>query len=103
MNPALRALIVEDSDVDVVLLLRELRRGYDLTFTRVYTPEDMRAALERQAWDVVISDYAMARFDAMAALALIKEKGLDLPFIIVSGTVGEETAVAAMRAGAHDF
>jgi PAS domain S-box-containing protein len=103
MTTPLRALIVEDNEIDAALLLRELRRGYDLISNRVQTPEDMRAALEEQAWDVVISDYSMPRFSAPEALALIKEKGLDLPFIIVSGTVGEETAVAAMRAGAHDF
>ena len=101
---ALRVLIIEDSEDDATLLLRELKRGgYDVAFERVDTPAAMRSALTNQAWDVVISDYAMPAFDAPAALAILHEVGLDLPFIISSGTVGEETAVAALRAGAHDF
>ena len=85
--------------------MRELRRGgFAVTFERVDTPETMSAALERQSWDIVISDYAMPRFSAPSALALVKERKLDLPFIIVSGVVGEEAVVdAAIRAGAHDF
>jgi signal transduction histidine kinase len=79
------------------------RGGYELQVERVQTPEAMTAALEQQTWDIVFSDYSMPRFSATAALAVVKDKGLDLPFIIVSGTIGEETAVAAMRAGAHDF
>jgi PAS domain S-box-containing protein len=101
---ALRVLIIEDSEDDATLLLRELKRGgYDVAFERVDTPAAVRSALTNQAWDVVISDYAMPAFDAPAALAILHEVGLDLPFIISSGTVGEETAVAALRAGAHDF
>jgi signal transduction histidine kinase len=103
MAALLRALIVEDNERDAALLLRELRRGYDPVAQRVETPEAMGAALDAQPWDVVLSDYSMPRFSAPDALALVKEKGLDLPFIIISGTVGEETAVEAMRAGAHDF
>ncbi len=104
MTKPLKVLIVEDNEHDAILLLRELRRGgYELDTERVDTPEAMHAALERRPWDVVLSDYAMPRFSAPAALALVKERGIDVPFIIVSGTVGEETAVAAMRAGAHDF
>jgi signal transduction histidine kinase len=97
-------LIVEDSERDALLLVREIRRGgYDPVFERVETASGMRAALERDSWDVVLSDYAMPQFSAPAALALIKEVGLDVPFIILSGTIGEETAVEAMKAGAHDF
>src|SRR5258705_3578352 len=77
--------------------------GYGLTSERVDTPESMRVALERQNWDVVISDYVMPRFSGLAALRILQEKQLDLPFIIVSGHIGEETAVAAMKAGAHDY
>src|SRR5678815_3526966 len=77
--------------------------GYDLTSERVDTPESMRAALDRQSWDMVISDYVMPRFSGFAALRILQEKQLDLPFIIVSGHIGEETAVAAMKAGAHDY
>jgi signal transduction histidine kinase len=100
----LRALIIEDVEADAELLLRELRRnGYDVTSLRVDDPESMTAALRDQAWDVVISDYSLPRFSAPAALALLKARGLDLPFIIVSGTVDEESAVDSIRAGAHDF
>jgi signal transduction histidine kinase len=100
----LSALIVEDSEQDAALLVRELRRGgYDLTFDRVETPNAMCAALDKRSWDIVLSDYSMPRFSAPAALALVRERDLDLPFIIVSGTIGEETAVASLRAGAHDF
>ena len=77
--------------------------GYDLTSERVDTPESMRAALDRQGWDVVVSDYVMPRFSGLSALRILQERGLDLPFIIVSGHIGEETAVAAMKAGAHDY
>jgi len=104
MGALLRVLIVEDSEDDAALLVRELRRaGYDLQFHRVETSEAMEAALEQHTWDVVIADYVMPGFDGLAALRLMKEKGLDLPFIVVSGKIGEETAVEAMKAGAHDY
>ena len=97
-------MVIEDSEDDAVLLEIELQRaGYAPACHRVETPEALRAALERQGWDLVISDYRLPRFDGLAALALVKEKGLDLPFIIVSGFITEETAVAAMKAGAHDY
>ena len=100
----LRCLIVEDAEDDALLLLRQLRDGgYDVTWERVDTPEAMRAALGRQPWDVVISDYSMPRFSGLAALELLQASGLDLPFIVVSGTIGEDVAVAAMKAGAHDY
>src|SRR5215203_223602 len=101
----LRVLIVEDSTDDTLLLLRELRRGgYDPQHERVDTAEGMRAALEKQEWDVVISDHAMPSFSAPAALKLLQDGGWpDLPFIIVSGHIGEDAAVKAMKAGAHDF
>jgi PAS domain S-box-containing protein len=104
MAEALRVLIVEDSEDDALLMVRELRRGgYAPVFERVDTAEAMAAALEREPWDAVLADYALPRFSAPAALRLLKARGLDLPFIIVSGTIGEETAVAAMKAGAHDY
>src|ERR687889_416745 len=101
----LRVLIVEDSVDDTLLLLRELRRGgYEPQYERVDTAEAMRAALERQDWDVVVSDHAMPSFSAPAALTLLQDGGWpDLPFIIVSGHIGEDAAVKAMKAGAHDF
>lgn len=104
MTRPLRALIVEDSERDADLLLRELRRGgFDVTFERVDTAEAMSAALEKQTWDIVFCDYSMPRLDAPTALSLMRGTGLDLPFLIVSGTVGEDAAVEAMKAGAHDY
>ena len=103
-NKVLRALIADDSENDVFFLLRELRKaGYEPVYERVSTAPDMRAALERQTWDIVISDYEMPRFGGFEALQLLKESGHDLPFILVSAVVSEETAVAAMKAGAHDY
>jgi len=104
MGTPLRVLVVEDSEDDALLLLRELKRaGYDTTWERVDTPEAMEAALERQTWDIVISDYAMPQFSMPAALKMLQDRELDIPFIIVSGAIGEEAAVAAMRAGARDY
>jgi len=104
MSKPLRVLIVEDSEDDMLLVVREIQRGgYTPTFERVETAKAMTAALEKQAWDVIISDYRLPHFSAPAALELFKETGLDLPFIVVSGTIGEETAVATMKAGAHDY
>src|SRR6185312_3771537 len=104
MGKPLRVLIVEDVEEDAALLLYELKRGdFDVTFERVETPEAMVAALAQQPWDIVISDYSLPRFSAIMALALVKELQNDIPFIVVSGTVSEDTAVEAMRAGAHDF
>jgi two-component system, cell cycle sensor histidine kinase and response regulator CckA len=104
VNASLRVLIVDDSATDAKLLAQELQRtGWSVEFERVETAEPMRAALEHKAWDVVTSDWSMPKFTAPAALGVLKEMRLDLPFIIVSGTIGEHTAVEAMRAGAHDF
>jgi PAS domain S-box-containing protein len=100
----LRVLIVEDSEVDALLLTHELRRGgYELVAERVYTGAAMQATLDSQTWDIVISDYSMPQFSAPEALALLKDSAIDIPFVIVSGTIGEERAVAALLAGAHDF
>ena len=103
MTP-LRVLVVEDSEDDTLLLVREMHHGgYDVTHERVETADDMKAMLASGQWDVVISDYSMPRFSAPAALRVLKRTGLDLPFLIVSGTVGEDVAVEAMKAGAHDY
>jgi len=100
----LQVLVIEDSEDDAALLGIELRRaGYAPVCHQVETPEALTSALDRQSWDLVIADYRLPRFDGLAALALVKEKGLDLPFIIVSGYITEEAAVAAMKAGAHDY
>jgi PAS domain S-box-containing protein len=77
--------------------------GFAIAWERVETEEAMRAALDRQPWDIVLSDYKMPRFSGLAALELLRASGLDLPFIVVSGTIGEEVAVMAMKAGAHDY
>jgi len=104
MGKPLRVLVVEDSEKDAMLLLEELRRGgYEVTFERVYTAAAMTAALAGREWDIVIADYTMPNFSAPAALKLLQKSGLDLPFIIVSGSIGEDIAVAAMKAGAHDY
>jgi DNA-binding NtrC family response regulator len=95
MGKPLRVLIVEDSDDDAELLRAELgRAGYDLSCGRVQTAAEMRAALESSSWDLVLSDFSMPTFSGPAALELLKASGLDIPFIIVSGTIGEETAVS---------
>jgi len=100
----LRVLIVEDSPDDAALLEHLLRKdGYDVISERVDTAEAMRDALQRQPWDLIISDHRMPKFSAPAALQVMKATGQDLPFIIVSGTIGDEEAVAAMKAGAHDY
>jgi signal transduction histidine kinase len=103
-NKVLRTLIVDDSENDVLLLLRALRKaGYQPVYERVCTAPAMKAALQRQAWDIVISDYEMPHFGGFEALQLLKESGHDLPFILVSSVIRDETAVAAMKAGAHDY
>jgi PAS domain S-box-containing protein len=101
----LRALIVEDSEDDVLLLLRELENGgFEPEHERVDAPEPMRLALAgRGPWDVVLSDWQMPRFSGTEALAVLREVDPEAPFVIVSGKVGEEAAVEAMRAGAHDY
>jgi DNA-binding response OmpR family regulator len=103
MARPLRVLLVEDSESDALLVTRELRRaGYDAVVTRVETAEAMDAALAQGGWDIIISDYALPHFNASAALSIAQAK-TDLPFIVVSGTIGEETAVEMMRSGAHDY
>jgi len=105
----LRVLLVEDSENDAMLLLRELRRGgYKPLSQRVYTPEDMAEALSAadagdEPFQVVISDYYMPRFSAPDALGLLRELGYDVPFIVVSGKIGEDAAVEIMKAGANDY
>lgn len=100
----LRALLVEDSPDDAELVLLELRRGgYDVAFERVQTSRDLASALEQARWDIVLSDYSMPAFSGLEALNVVRTRGADVPFIIVSGTVGEDAAVGAMRAGAHDY
>jgi len=104
MSKPLRLLLVEDSEHDAELVLHELKRGgYAVEHERVETSNAMQTALTRNRWDLVLSDYSMPRFSAPQALEVLKASGQDLPFIIISGTIGEETAVSSLKAGAHDF
>lgn len=104
MNTSLRVLIVEDSEDDAALMQRALSRGgYASTPQRIDTPEDMIDALKSETWDLILSDHQMPHFNALDALAILRKTGLDVPFIIVSGTINEDTALAAMRAGAQDY
>lgn len=103
MGQPLRVLLIEDSDFDATLLIRMLGKGgYDLQYERVETAGQLQAALGRE-WDLVIADYSLPQFSAPDALEMVKQTGRDIPFIIVSGAIGETTAVAAMKAGAHDY
>jgi signal transduction histidine kinase len=103
-NEPLRVLMVEDSPSDAKLVIQTLRGlGRTITCERVDTADAMAECLGRGPWDIVLSDWSMPTFSALAALAVLREKTVDVPFIIVSGTIGEETAVEAMRAGAHDY
>jgi signal transduction histidine kinase len=100
----LRVLLVEDTDDDAELAIRELRRGgYEPIVTRVLVREDFKAALEADTWDVIISDHTLPAYGGLMALADLQATGKDIPFILVSGTIGEAVAVSAMRAGAHDY
>lgn len=100
----LRALIIEDSDDDTLLVVRELKRGgFDVSFDRVYSEAGLRTVLRQQEWDVVIADHNMPGFSSWEAIGIIQEHGIDIPVIIVSGSIGEEIAVASMKSGAHDY
>ena len=104
MMETLRILQVEDSESDAALIARHMERaGYRVEARRVEDAGEMRRALEEGGWDVVISDHQMAQFDGPAALEILRESGLDIPFLVVSGAIGEELAVAMMRSGAHDY
>lgn len=103
-KPLLRTLIIEDSEFDCVMLVSHLEReGFTVSWKRVETAGDMEEALECGAWDIVFSDHRMPEFSADAALRVLQRQGLDLPFIIVSGGIGEDKAADLMKAGAHDF
>ncbi|MDD2764799.1 MAG: PAS domain S-box protein [Opitutaceae bacterium] len=104
MSSPLRVLMVEDSADDARLMVRTLQKaGYDVTWERTETAEAMQGALARQPWEVILVDYNLPKFSGLEALRIAKSSRLDTPLILVSGSVGEETAVEAMRAGAHDY
>jgi putative nucleotidyltransferase with HDIG domain len=104
LDENIRVLIIEDSEDDTLLILRELRRGgYKPLYERVETETAMRVALSSREWDLILSDYNMPCFSAPEALSILKESDIDVPFIIVSGAIGEENAVQLMKEGAHDY
>jgi two-component system, cell cycle sensor histidine kinase and response regulator CckA len=100
----LKVLIIEDSEDDEFILLRHLKHeGYDVKYKTVQTADSMEKALYSDDWQIILSDYSMPKFDGLMALAILKKSGIDIPFIMISGTIGEETAVQAMLAGADDY
>jgi two-component system cell cycle sensor histidine kinase/response regulator CckA len=104
MASHLRVLMVEDNEDDAALLLRILQRGgYEPVSRQVANPTSMHAALQQERWDIILADWNLPQFSALFALEILKSQGLDLPLIIVSGTIGTETAALALKAGAHDF
>lgn len=101
---SLRTLLIEDSDDDATLIVRELRRaGFTVDYQRVDTPGALQDALKQSSWDIVITDHNMPEFDSAAAIRQINDCGRDLPIIVVSGSIGEDVAVSAMKSGAHDY
>lgn len=104
MSDPLRVLVIEDSESDAALVVRQLEQaGHAPSWLRVDGEESLRGALDAERWDVVISDYRLPGFDAAKALTIVRAVERDLPFIVVSGTIGDETAVALMKAGAQDY
>jgi signal transduction histidine kinase len=103
MKRALRLLLVEDMEDHALLLLRQLQGEFDVSYERVETPAELEVALRHGPWDVVFADYNLPSFTGLDALRIMQEKGMDLPFILVSGVIGEEQAVEALKSGAHDF
>ena len=104
MSVTLRVLLIEDNDDDAHLIVRELKRnGYEVTHRQVKTTAALREALSTQQWDLILSDYNLITFDGMEALQIYKEHGLDIPFIMVTGTVGDMLAASLMKGGAHDY
>jgi DNA-binding NtrC family response regulator len=104
MGNPLRVLIVDDSEDDALLLVRELRHGgYDPIFELVSTAAEMEAALSPPTWDIILCDYVMPRFDVLQALKLYRAKGLHTPVIVLSGVLGEYRAAEVMKAGAKDY
>jgi PAS domain S-box-containing protein len=104
-NPqSLRVLMVEDSEDDALLIIRELKKGgYNPVYERVETTAAMKKALKDKQWDIILCDYKLPKFSGEQAIALLKETNIEIPLIIVSGAIGEETAVECMRSGAHDY
>ncbi|MBX2988486.1 MAG: response regulator [Bdellovibrionaceae bacterium] len=104
MGHRINLLMIEDQPDDADLILRAMRRaGYEVNFQRVFTAPQMSAALQERTWDLIISDHNLPGFSSFGALKVLRESGLDVPFLVVSGTIGEETAVETMKSGAQDY
>src|SRR5712692_3278602 len=104
VNRQLRVLMIEDSPADATLVEWELKKaGYQASVRRVETESELHAALDEGGWDIITCDYRLPQFSAPAALELVRDHGADVPFIVISGTIGEEAAVEMMRAGADDY
>jgi CheY-like chemotaxis protein len=104
MGRPIRVLLIEDDESDALLILDQLERGgWEVTWKRVQTRDEMNAALDSASYDLIVSDYSMPAFRAPEALEVWRERGLDLPFLVASGTIGEDHAVEVLKAGAHDF
>ncbi|PZU91510.1 MAG: hypothetical protein DCE90_19555, partial [Pseudanabaena sp.] len=104
MSEPLNALLIEDLEDDALLTLRELKRGgFDIVWERVETPEALHAALLNHPWDIILSDYNLPKFNAPLALQIVKQSDPNLPFVVISGTIGEASAVELMRQGANDY
>jgi phosphoserine phosphatase RsbU/P len=104
MKQVLRTLLIEDSEDDAFLVLLNLRKGpFLIQSKRIDSALALQDALEHEAWEIILCDYAMPGFSGFQALSIVQQKGLDIPFIFVSGSMGEDTAVEAMQRGAHDY
>src|SRR4030042_5066511 len=104
MGKSLRVLMIEDSEDDVSLVIRELKKGgYNPVYEQAETATAMKKALREKVWDVILCDYKLPKFNGIKAIALLKETNINIPLIIVSGTIGEEIAVECMRLGAQDY
>ena len=104
MNHKLNVLVIEDNQSDAELNVRMLRKaGYEVMYKRVETAEDMTAAFESESWDLILSDYSMPRFSVHAALQIYNAQGADIPFIVISGAIGEEKAIQLIKSGVHDY
>lgn len=103
MEHPIRILTIEDSEIDTELTMQELKdSGLAITYLRVDTEEEMRSALALSEWDIILCDYGMPRFDAYGALQVVKQSELDIPFVVLSGTIGEENLIRLMKYGCHD-
>ncbi len=103
-DKSIHVLMIEDSEDDVLIIIRELKKGgYHPVYERVETVASMKKALKEREWDIILCDYKMPKFSGLSAIVMLKENNIDIPILIVSGTIGEETAVKSMLLGAHDY